>query len=80
MQCNQEYVDIAGVDDEGQLIYQLSEQGKEIAKGFDNQSMIVSAKFERFGNFDPHCLNLVKRNFNNYLVLTKDLPIFILLR
>lgn len=50
-------VDIAGVDDEGQLIYQLSEQGKEIAKGFDNQSMIVTAKFERFGNFDPHCLN-----------------------
>jgi hypothetical protein len=50
-------LDIAGVDDEGQLIYQLSDQGKEIAKGFDNQTMIVTAKFERFGNFDPHCLN-----------------------
>ena len=50
-------VDIAGVDDEGQLIYQISERAKEIAKEFDNQSMIVTAKFERFGDFDPHCLN-----------------------
>ena len=52
-------LDITGVDAEGQLTYQLSEQGKEIAKEFEanNQTMIVTAKFERFGDFDPHCLN-----------------------
>lgn len=52
-------VDIAGVDDEGQLIYQLSDRAQaelaELSSG--KQPIIVTAQFERFKDFEPHCLN-----------------------
>ena len=52
-------VDIAGVDDEGQLIYHLSEKGNELSKELSsgNHPIIVTAQFERFKDFEPHCLN-----------------------
>jgi len=52
-------VDIAGVDDEGQLIYHLSEKGIELSKELssDKQPIIVTAQFERFKDFEPRCLN-----------------------
>lgn len=52
-------LDITGVDEEGQLTYQLSARAKEEAKEFEanSQPIIITAQFERFGDFDPHCLN-----------------------
>ena len=50
------FIEIAGVDSEGDLIYGLTDTGqKEIDSNLNSHT--ITAKFEQIGSFGPICLN-----------------------
>lgn len=48
------FIEITGVDPNGDLIYGITEAGR---KELEPQGHVVTAKFEQIGSFGPFCLN-----------------------
>ena len=48
------FIEITGVDPNGDLIYGITEAGR---KELEPQRHVVTAKFEQIGSFGPFCLN-----------------------